>query len=217
MRHSENPNLRLHFEDGYQSLPVQTQHGPLVVEYLDLLHLTVQRALAEHPRVFAFRVDLRFALERCHDEYLNCNAVLERFFESFKAKIRHNRAMAEQKFGRAHSTTVRHVWAREVGLSGHPHYHLVLLLNQDAFSVLGKFESGRDNLYNRLQEAWASALRLPVQSVVGLVEVPENACYYLRRGDPVGVAQLFYRASYLCKAKTKVFGSYCHAFGASRC
>jgi hypothetical protein len=216
IRNPQNTNLHLHFEDSYQGFPVQTMHGPLIVEYLNLLHLTMQRALSEHPRVFAFRVDLRFPENVCPIPYLSSNIVVERFIESFRAKIRHNRAVAKQKYGRAHDTTVRYVWAREIRLCGRPHFHLVILLNNDAFCSLGTFEPGRENIYNRLQEAWASALGLPGYSATGLVEIPSNPCYYLRRDDLTTMAELFYRASYLCKADTKSYGNGCHGFGASR-
>lgn len=216
MRNPQNTNLNLYFEDSYQCFPVQTMHGPLIVEYLNLLYLTMQRALNEHPRVFAFRVDLRFPENLDSTPYLGSNIVIERFIESFKAKIRHNRNLAKQKYGRAHDTTVRYVWAREVGCCGRPHFHLVIFLNNDAFCSLGVFEPGRDNMFNRLQEAWASALGLFVRSVTGLVEIPSNPCYYLRRDDLASVPQFFYRASYLCKAATKSYGNGCHGFGASR-
>lgn len=217
MRNPQNTNLNLYFEDAYQGFPVQTMHGPLIEQYLNLLHLTVQRALNEHPRVFAFRVDLRLPENLSSNLYLGSNIVIERFVESFKAKIRHNRTQAKQKYGRAHDTTVRYVWARELGRCGKPHFHLVILLNNDAFCSLGNFEHGRENIFNRLQEAWASALGISVNSVTGLVEIPNSPCYYMRRDDLTDVAAFFYRASYLCKAATKAYGSGCHGFGCSRC
>lgn len=93
---------------------------------------------------------------------------------------------------------------------------MAFLLNYDAFNALGKFEPGRDNMFNRLEGAWASALGLPVEAVRGLVEIPSNSTYCLRRDDPQGLNDFFYRASYLCKAATKVYGDGQHGFGASR-
>lgn len=215
-RNPQNTNLRLYYEDSYQGFPVQKMHAPLIVEYLNLLYLTMQRALNEHPRVFAFRVDLRLPANLDSNPYLGSNIVIERFVESFKAKVRHNRNLAKRKFGRAHDTTVRYVWAREIGRCGRPHFHFVIFLNSDAFCSLGVFEPGRENMFNRLQEAWASALGLPACTTVGLVEIPDNPCYYLRRGDPTSMDDLFYRASYLCKAATKTYGNGCHGFGCSR-
>ncbi|AOX99694.1 hypothetical protein BJP62_04020 [Jeongeupia sp. USM3] len=91
------------------------------------------------------------------------------------------------------------------------------MLNEDAFCALGQFELGRDNMFNRLCEAWGSALGIPVEAAAGLVEVPQNPCYHLHRDGMVGVDDFFYRTSYLCKAATKVFGDGVHGFGASRC
>ena len=82
IRNPKNTNLRFHSEESYQGFPLQTQHGPLIVEYLDLLYLTVQRALNEHPRVFAFRVDLRFPENFDCTSALSSNRVIERFVES---------------------------------------------------------------------------------------------------------------------------------------
>lgn len=71
-------------------------------------------------------------------------------------------------------------------------------------------------MFNRLQEAWESALGSSVDEAKGLVEIPSNPTYCLRRDEPQGVVDFFYRASYLCKAATKVYGSGQHGFGSSR-
>ena len=71
-------------------------------------------------------------------------------------------------------------------------------------------------MFNRLAQAWASALGLSVEDVRGLVEIPANPAYCIRRNDPQSQADFFYRASYLCKVATKVYGNGLHGFGASR-
>ena len=71
-------------------------------------------------------------------------------------------------------------------------------------------------MFNRLQDAWASALALPLDAVVGLVEIPANPYYHIQQDDPDSIAKFFYRTSYMCKAATKVFGNGGHGFGASR-
>ncbi len=107
--------------------------GPFIQEYLEALDVTIKSVLNEYPRVLAYRVDLRFPAYG----YLPCdaytNAVIGRFLDSFKAKIKHNRDMARRSSGYAHDCRVRYVWAREIAGGGRPHYHLVILLNQDAF------------------------------------------------------------------------------------
>lgn len=216
VRHPQNTNLMIHKGDSYCGMPIQADKGPFVKQYLDRLSNTASRALQQYSRVFAFRVDLRFPVGFDLSGGSCKNQVIERFVESFKAKIRHNRRMARMTNKHAHDSNVRYVWTREVGQHGRPHYHVAFLLNYDAFNALGKFETGRDNMFNRLEEAWASALGLPVEAVKGLVEIPRNATYCLRRDDPQNQADFFHRASYLCKAATKVYGDGQHGFGASR-
>ena len=216
IRHPSNANLSLHYENTYQGFPVQIEKGPFISEYLNRLYQTVGRALTQYPRVFAFRFDLRLPTETQLPDFVSTNQVIERFMESFKAKIAHNRSQARQLNKYAHDSKVRNVWAREQGQHGKPHYHLAILLNRDAFTALGKFETGRDNMFNRLEQAWASALGLSVEAVRGLVELPRNPCYHLNLGELGGQAEFFHRASYLCKAATKVFGDGSHGFGASR-
>ncbi len=215
-RHATNHNLTLHYENTYLEFPIQVGKGPFISEYLQRLHETTTRALDQYPRVFAFRFDLRLPSDHGYQKIPSGNEVIDRFIESFKAKIRHNRTLAFRKNKYAHDTVVRYVWAREASGHGLPHFHFAILLNYDAFCAIGKFEPGRDNMFNRLQEAWASALGLPVNEARGLVHVPENASYRICQSDDKSVASFFYRTSYLCKAATKVFGDGYHGFGASR-
>lgn len=215
MRHAQNSNLTLYSQLAYKGLNVNATKGPLFEEYLEAARRVVYAALQEYGRVFAFRLDLRFPVGQ-NLSYTGDNLVMERFVASIKAKIRHNRNKAREKNPYAHHSTVRYVWCREYGRHGVPHYHMAILLNNDAFCTLGAYELGRDNLFNRLHEAWASALGLPVESVVGLVELPENPFYLLRREDPEKLSGFFFRLSYLCKAATKYYGDGVHAFGSSR-
>ncbi|WP_394560458.1 inovirus Gp2 family protein [Aquipseudomonas alcaligenes] len=215
-RHSQNQNLIIHNVSDYCGMPIQVDKGPFIRQYLERLRSTMERAVQQYPRVFAFRVDLRFPAGVALPESHYTNQVVERFVESLRAKIRHNREVARTENKCAHDSTVRCVWARELGQHGRPHYHMAFFLNFDAFNALGRFEAGRDNMFNRLEQAWASALGLPVEAVSGLVEIPTNSTYCLRRNDQQSQADFFYRASYLCKAATKVYGDGQHGFGASR-
>lgn len=218
-RNPNNTNQHLYTDPTYLGLPIMVGKGPMIENYLQHLYRVTNQAMNDYSRVLAFRVDLRFPFVvrdviNSTDEL--SGQVIARFIDSFKAKIRHNRQQAKQQNPYAHDSAVRYVWAREVGAQGQVHFHVAFLLNYNAFCSLGKFESGRDNMFNRLQEAWASALGLPVEVVMGLVEIPSNSCYRLGRGDGESVANFFFRASYLCKAATKVYGGGHHGFGASR-
>jgi hypothetical protein len=214
MTYQFNPNHTLHFGPEYAGLPIQVK-GPFISEYLHRLHCTMNRALDHYREVFAFRFDLRLPANHFPGSAYE-NQLIDRFIESFKAKIKHNRQMARRGKPYAHDSVVRYVWAKEVGHRSRPHYHLAILLNKDAFCAVGAYEPGRDNMFNRLHEAWASALGLPVSAVSGLVHFPDNACYFLRRDDQGSTADFFYRASYMCKAATKAYGNGGHGFGSSR-
>lgn len=216
LRHPQNHNLTLHYDNAYQGLPVMHEKGPFIREHLERLHSTMQRALDQYPRVFAFRVELKFPNSGMLPSYAFTNEVISRFFESFKAKIEHSRSVARRNNRYAHPCTVRYVWVREIASSDRPHYHLVILLNKDAYSVLGHFRSEGRNLFNRLEEAWASALGLRRDAVAGLVHIPPNPVYYIARDSWQSQADFFHRASYLCKAATKEYGDRQHSFGASR-
>jgi|SRR5450830_991956 len=216
IRHPANQNLTLCYDSTYQHLPMQVEKGPFILEYLRRLHQTMYRAIDQYRRVFAFRFDLRLPSGYLSHERLYENEVIDRFIESFKAKIRHNRQLAFRENKYAHDSVVRYVWTREVGQQGRPHYHFVVLLNYDAFCSLGIYVSGRNNMFNRVQEAWSSALGLSADAAQGLVEFPRNPYYVLRRDDNISIAEFFFRASYLCKMATKSFGNGGHGFGASR-
>ncbi len=216
IRHPENHNLHLYGEDTYKGFPIMQDKGSFIREYLERLDETILQALEHYPRVFAFRVDLRFPMGFELSEFINSNDFICRFFDSLKAQIDHNRYMARQTNKYAHGCKVRYVWAKEIGFGGKPHYHLAILLNRGAFRTLGYFKSEQNNMFNRLEEAWASALRLPVEAVGGLVHIPDNPSYELNRGDRQSQDALFQRASYLCKAASKAYGNRQHAFGSSR-
>ncbi len=219
-RHSGNTNLHLHDLPTFDGLPVMLSVGPFIREYLYRLKQTIDLALGQYPRVLAFRVDLRLPLGIDLPEYAYTNEVISRFIDSFKAKIEHNRAKARDRNPYAHDSKVRYVWAREIGEMGRPHYHLLVLLNQDAYYTLGWLKSEAKNINNRMKEAWASALGVSVDDVRGLVNIPPNAEYRVDRdvrpGDVDELPDLFYRASYLCKAATKSYGGNHHGFGNSR-
>lgn len=215
-RHPLNSNLHLYHDCTYQGMPIQADKGPFVEEYLALLSETMRRALVEYPRVFAFRVDLRLPARRPISRHVPDSSAIRRFLASFNSKINHDRKISKALYGRAHACRVRYVWAREVAGSGYPHYHLVIFLNQDAFFTLGRLTSGAENMFRRLEGAWASALGMSLGMVSGLVEIPINPGYRVRRDDIESQKELFYRASYLCKSATKNYGDFHHCFGASR-
>lgn len=215
-RHPQNTKLHYHDQPTYNGLGVNLNHGPLIEEMLDSLADVIDAALLDDPRVFAFRVDLHLPAEWDDANAVYGNDVMKRFIESLKAQIRHNRMLAKRERATAADTEIRYLWVREQAGSDHPHWHLVILLNWDAYRSLGQFRLGNANMYNRVIKAWASALQLLEVKAEGLVHFPANAVYQLQRNDDESIAEFFFRASYLCKAGTKQYGNGRHGFGCSR-
>jgi len=220
LRHPDNTNLSLHYESTFEGLPVMVEKGPFIAEYLTALKRVIDLALREYPRLLAFRVDLRLPTGIRLPDYAYRNGVISRFIESFKAKIEHNRSKAREQNKYAHACKVRYFWVRERGQGQTYHYHLLILLNRDAYYTIGRLQSEADNMISRMEEAWASALGLSVDQVEGLVNIPDRAVYRIdrnvRAGSGNALSELFYRASYLCKTATKAYGHNQHSYGYSR-
>lgn len=216
-RHPDNSNLTLNRDNQYSGMSLMVEKGPLITEYLEMLWVTIQRALIAYPRVFAARIDLKFPSGYCMPDEFERNAVIRRFIGSFKAQLKADQDRAAREGRRVHATALRYFWVREVSSQGLPHYHFAFLLNRDAYHTLGRLQTERVNIFQRLQEAWASALRLSLPEVSGLVNVPENASFDLSAGpgDP-GVAAFFHRVSYFCKADTKDYSDRTRNCGCSR-
>lgn len=209
-------NHRLYICDEYRSMPLLAGSQPMVMEYLVALDGVIEKALSQYGRVFAFRFDLHLPIGIEADSVTFCNSVVSSFIESLKAKILHNREAAKVNGSLVHETKVRYFWVREVGELGRVHYHFAVLLNGHAFNWLGRYQSSGGNMANRVWEAWASALGETIANAKPLVHFPENPSYMLFRHEPESIAAFFQRASYLCKARTKKYGSGHHGYGASR-
>lgn len=190
--------------------------APFVEEYLEKLYQTLQYALNDYARVFAFRFDLRLPHGNGLPGDAMTNRVIARFKASLEAQISHDRQCAGRLNRSAHDTCVRLFWVRELGQEGLPHYHRIVLLNRDAYRTVGRIGSEGTNLYSRLEQAWASALRLPVSDVLSVVHIPTEFTFPLTRHDYLGHDEFFRRCSYLCKAATKYYGDGQQGCGGSR-
>lgn len=212
----DNPNLRYWHEDTYDGYLLMAEKGPFVEQYLEKLYQTLQCALSAYARVFTFRFDLRLPYGKPLPDDAMTNQAIQRFKASLDAQISHDREQARIRNRSSHDTCVRLFWVREIGQAGRPHYHCIVFLNRDAYRSLGHIESKCKNMYNRLELAWASALRLQVTDVRGAVHVPRESTFHLTRHDYLGHDEFFRRSSYLCKAATKHYGDGQHGCGGSR-
>jgi len=154
-----SPQLRLYHEVYYGGWPVsqQPEYGGLVENYLHRSWEVIANALTDYPRVFAVRVDLRYP-QSWPREWCTDNHCLKRFFESLQREL--------DNAGLKYPTRLHYIWAREQDRSPRPHYHLLLMLNQDAISQIGTYmpcQIGgyhRHNLFHRIARAWCYALGL---------------------------------------------------------
>jgi hypothetical protein len=202
-----------------------TNRGPLNMDYMNRIEQTIYRALGEYPRTMAVRVDLRSPVQGDTD-MPRCFATVDsgaisRFFESLTAQLDADTARKAKSRIRVYPCTLRYVWVKEKNQEFKDHYHVLLLLNKDAYAHLGRFSSTRTNLVNKIRQAWASALRINAEVSAPLVYIPENPIYYLDRNAPDEVFikklnKLVYRVSYLAKKETKQYGDGFRSFGCSR-
>lgn len=215
-RHSANTNLHMLHYSLYNGLKVQEKYLPMVTEYLDALHATLKFAINENPRVFAFRVDPVIPTEIYSRMTVEDHQVLNtKFIASLKAITEQDWKRRRQIYWLPPSK-MRYVWCREVGANGKLHNHFFLIFNRDVYFTVGEACSLEENLFNRVSRAWYSALGVKWNRQAPWIHIPENAMYLIYKDDPESFQAAFYRASYLCKAKTKQYGLGLRAFGNSQ-
>lgn len=214
-RNLHNTNQSLHAELTFNGLKVQSDKGPLIDNYLQRAYLCFTKSIEQYRSTFMVRCDLH--LPSNYPVHLTAdNSLMDKFFASLKAKIKHSQAIKISNGIRVHDTNVRYIWCRERSAQGRIHYHVTIFLNHDAYAHIGKFSLDHDNLYARLHGAWASALGIYVDDVAGLIHIPDNPTYYIHRDDFASFEDAFYRVSYFCKFNSKDFNSGFHSFGSSR-
>lgn len=210
-----NTNLRIHNASTFQSLSIQNERNTLINEYLNKVNECFSAALKDYSRVCMIRFDLHVP-SGCTPESLIDNRLIYRFFSSLKEKISYSQIKSIKLGNRVNHTEVRFIWCRESSSRGNVHYHVALLLNDAAYSFIGKFDLSSNNMYARINQAWGSALHAHTEDIQGLVHVPDNPVYHIQRDDAASLNEAFHRISYFCKAESKEFGNRHHCFGCSR-
>lgn len=213
------------------SLP--RSYGLINVDYFKELIDVIGIAQSINPRVTTIRVDLRYPASLLGDD-MPCMALVDRedkitrFFKSLRAKL----GVLSQKKHKAglryYPHNLHYVWVREHGSSEHPHYHILLLLNKDAFYHTGDYKSP-DSLAGLIIQAWASAwglhARIPgyqddLALFAKVVHFPTNGIYHLNVNSPVTQYEddwmkLVRRVGYLAKTRDKDIQSGWRSFGTS--
>lgn len=217
MEKLRNRNLSVVYSSVFMGLPILNCRNGLYKEYLESNLEVMEYICRRYSKVFSVRIDLR--LPSGYNP-IDTN-VISRFIGSLKSQIKADYlSKIRLSEGLVHQSELFNVWVKEVGENNNTHYHVCLFFNGNAYRSLGVFEFGRNNMYNRIYKAWASALKLNVYAVQGLVHVPDNAEYLLirnQKGFDFIFQNLFRRLSYFAKTDSKEFGDRSRHYGSSRC
>lgn len=216
----ENPNLNLYPYSAYNGYAVYTKRGPLIEQYLESLYAVLWKGLCEYPRTFAIRFDLHLSSRQGIDCYQPAE-LISRFFSKLKSEIALDLRKRANRGARVHHSELRYAWVKEYGEFGLPHYHVLILLNNDTYNTLGSPTPGGgiENMATRIISAWAEAHGLEEYDARSLVHFPERATYRLNFKQPsfeTVFSELFYRVSYFAKADSKLYRDGMRAFGCSR-
>lgn len=202
------------------------RRGTLGRSYLTSIYDVLCDAATEHTRLFAFRVDLRLPQVRdyyCLDRDVPSaygrvdSKAISRFFVSLQEQVEAYLEKRKRQGCRVHPCNLKYIWCRERDSSERPHYHLLILLNNDTYRGLGCYQNPK-SLAGMVMKAWASALKCEYGDVRRLVHFPDNCKYWLDRTSrrfEDAFRALFYRASYFAKLDTKEYGISARSFGCS--
>lgn len=135
--------------------------------HINRIHETLQSSLREYPRTFILNIILRFP-DANYESYKTDHQLITRFIESLKSQIKFTQKRKVKQGTRVHLSKVRYVWAREFGEEkGKKHYHVALMLNNDAWCSAGTYYPIEGQYVHCLglmiMEAWVRTLNLHAQ------------------------------------------------------
>lgn len=200
-----------------------SEYGSHVKSYRQRIIELINKAVKEHNRTLAIRVDLHDPAILDNGDTISCIAdtdsgSISRFTNSLKAKLAADEQRKRKEGKRAHSNTLRYAWVREFTQNGKRHFHIFLFLNKDAYYHLGDYNLDEDTLRTMITSAWCSALNLTPEEGQHLVQYPANGKYILNRDNILnGIYpdDLLNRIDYLTKVKSKIFDDGYRSFGCS--
>lgn len=210
-----NRNLHVYTGEDFKGLPFYSERGPVIFEYLERILGVLNRALNEHPRTLAIRLDLRYP-----STYTNQrpDKLMSQFIKTLRSYFNTDYNDKLARNGRAHWSSIRYIWCRESTTHSSEHYHLMLFVNRDSYYRLGLYGSEHNSLAAMIRRAWATALGLHVSDSGGALHFPKRCLHHIReRSDSFteDYANAFYRASYFAKLETKSYGNGYRSFGTS--
>ncbi|EPD4819149.1 inovirus Gp2 family protein [Salmonella enterica subsp. enterica] len=200
----------------------QTIYGDHVVEYKESIIKTVHKAVLDHPRTLAIRVDLHDPAILDNGDTITCFAntedAISRFTKSLKAKLVADIHRKQREGKRVYRNTLRYAWVREYSQTGKRHHHAILFLNKDAYCYLGDYDLDNNTLRTMIITAWCSALGLYPKDYAHLIQFPEKGIYYLDLDyvmNDLYPRDFIERVDYLTKVRTKSFEDGYRSFGCS--
>lgn len=180
----------------------------------------IDYALAQYPRIMAIRFDLHFP--SCYSDVdYDCphvGVVITTFINSLKAKIQSNIHRRRRNNKRADDCRLNYIWVKEGDADTADHYHVVIFLNNDTYNSIGGYGGLGDNLYTKIVEAWANALKTEIYDTRNLTHFPDQNIYYLKKNAVNFEAvyrSLYKRISYFAKVETKSCGDNQRNYGSS--
>ncbi|MGE6162433.1 MAG: inovirus Gp2 family protein [Aeromonadaceae bacterium] len=202
----------------------QTIFGPHILDYYTRIIDLIRAALVTHPRTLVLRVDLHDPAIINHGDMMtrlhnNQGCVMNSFINSLNSKIASHQRRRAKAGKRVYPNTLRYAWVREFSQTGKRHFHILLLLNKDAFFHLGDYNIENSTLRTMITTAWCSALSLSPEEGHYLVHYPTNGKYaLLKQAVDRGIypAGFMNRVHYMTKAKSKSFNDGYRSFGCSR-
>lgn len=200
-----------------------SEYGSHVKSYKKRIIEVINKAVKEHGRTLAIRVDLHDPVVLNNGDTISCIAhtdsgSISRFTNSLKAKLAADEQRKRKESKRVHPNTLRYAWVREFTQNGKRHFHVFLFLNKDAYYHLGDFNLDEDTLRTMITSAWCSALNLTPEEGQHLAQYPANGKYALNRDDVLNdiyPGDLLNRIDYLTKVKSKIFDDGYRSFGCS--
>ncbi|GAB7260030.1 inovirus Gp2 family protein [Dickeya ananatis] len=202
----------------------ESEYGSHVKSYKERVIEVINRAVKEHTRTLAIRVDLHDPAILDNGDTISCIAntdsgSISRFTNSLKAKLAADERRKRKEGKRVHRNTLRYAWVREFSQNGKRHFHVFLFLNKDAYYHLGDYNLDENRLRAMITSAWCSALNLTPEEGQHLVQYPDDGKYTLNRDDVLNdiyPSDLLNRIDYLTKVKSKVFDDGYRSFGCSK-
>lgn len=205
-------------------------YGLMNAIYVEHIIDTVDNALNQYPRMLAIRIDLRFPDEEdwqdCPTQCYSGPDVISRFITSMKAQIRADIYRKRKTGKKSLNCKMRYIWVREYNQEGNKrHYHVLLLLNKDAYHRPGylTFDDNYDRctLFRMIIRAWLRTIKRDYaeKKYHGLVHIPYRAYYLLNSKKPYfrqDLQELTERALYLAKERSKDKSDGYRSFGCSQ-